>query len=815
MQSTLFADLTTGILSDSPGGSAVTLEPWIQGDQPTIKIRLTQTLEDTTSEAKRVVRGWQAGLGVVDARPTGGQFTLCIGSGPWTTGVNKTTELPYNAAASDVQLALNALTGPTVLQDFTVALVKGSYLIAAAGGVAFDLTLGPDTLEPVTLAIIRPYSRDSKEIRELRLTQAPVAFTDQQSRVLPAVPTITRAEAGQTVDGVKYPELQDLFAPSEFDATFIVTWQGRDSFVIDPAADTEVEVLAALAPLADAGGTFKVTPLPRRGMRIAFHDSMSGIAQDLMEVVVLAPPEGDITFTLPLDRYELAAALRDAPATGVVFPFEVRALFEDTADSDIIRRVTIHRGEVTVLPELLGSDLGTPPNINFLKPWQPVSYQTEDPRNLAVTTQHAPFYLGDDAAHEFTLTHGLDTLDILVPELYEVATGRMMVMAKTTGQLDAGTADYICHILNTDQIKITLAAANIPAAAALRLVISTAGPVTAFINALVINQSQVTGLEARLAGYATRLGVVETAVGIIGGGSTVGSAATESIFTVDLDDIAKVYPWRGEQPVFTDFKGLRDEIAKKKMRPLGLLNAVSTGTITALTIPVPAPDVAHIGHIYQNQSGSTVEVSFPGLGHRSFKLADDEFAMSDGRLWFKARRFGSENTYYPQDFEQKLFVIPIDGDDLTVDRIMSVDFAVQVGTVLANTTMQWVLEFRWAALTADAFTTGAGPNLNDVAWDATPLLKKRIIITDTPATHTYGLRVQRTGSSTWAGTAIVGGSSKAANGINTANFVIGAFLCRADIDDDDATDPRGFLGLIFPKPSNAGDSDTLGQLTIK
>lgn len=816
MQATLIADLVTGTLSETLGGGEFTFPAWVQGDQHTIKIRLAEKSGDNVYNATRIVRGWQAGLGFLDQRPSAGGIRLCIGEGPWTEGVNKTGVLAATASGPDIKLALDALSGDGIPKPFTVSQVKGSYVITADGGVAFALTTADNSLDPISLAHVRPGTFDGVAVRELRFVQAPVAFTDQQSRILPASPVIIRTDAmkGRTIDGQRYPELQDLFAPAEFDSTFILTWKGRDSLEIDPAVDTEAEVLAALAPLADAGGTFKVTSLPRRVMRIEFGGSMAGAEQELMQVEILSPPEGDITFTLPLDRYELAAALRDAPASGVVFPFEIRALFEDVADSGIIRRVTIHRGEVTVLPELLWSEMGVPPNIDWLKPWQPVSYEAEDPRNIVATTQHAPFYLGDGINHEFTRTHRLGTLDILMPELYEVATGRMMVMARSTTQLDDGTADYICHILNTNQVKITLAAANIPATNALRLVISTAGPVTAFLNGITINQSQVNGLQGRFTGIADRVGELERVVLVTGGGSTAGIAATDIVLSVDLPKLSRVFPWRGAQPDFADFKALGDAIVKAKLRPLGLLPALSTATITTLPVPVPAPAVSQAGKVFQNQSGSAVDVSFPLLGHRSFTLLPDEFAMSDGRLWWKARRFAAENTWYPQDFEQELFVIPVDGDALAIGRTLSCDFVLTLATVNADTNFQWVLEIRWASLTADAFTTGVGPNLNEVAWHATPLVSKRIMVTSSPTASTFGLRINRTGASSWVSSAIVMGTTKAASGITEPNFVLGAFLCRADTENKQS-DPRGFVGLLFPDAPGGGSSDSLGKLTIK
>jgi hypothetical protein len=253
-------------------------------------------------------------------------------------------------------------------------------------------------------------------------------------------------------------------------------------------------------------------------------------------------------------------------------------------------------------------------------------------------------------------------------------------------------------------------------------------------------------------------------------------------------------------------------------RVLKLLPALNTSSFTNLPGGSPDPDPSYVGTLYKNVSGATVELAGGG-GHKGPTIKNNEFAACTGDLWYKVIRNGSENTYYAADFEYDLVkAFVINSTELTVGRTLSIDFGIQLGMLNANTNAQWVLQIRHGVAEQVSTPSGVGVNYKDIAWNATPILNERLLITDAPRTRLYGLRIKRalvSGSDTLTTSVIKGGITSGVTGPSAAEFVLNIRLTRFDIDDY-TPDAKGFVGVVFPNPPNiAGTTATnIGQAII-
>lgn len=306
----LFANLSSGVLSDTLGGAEYTFPTLTQGDGLVLRLRLSESIGGDDYLVSRGVATVRAAIGKIDTVPTSGTFALTING-------TDTTNLAYNISAAALKTAVDT----AVPGDLTIAvtLTSGSWIIESAS----ELTIAVDKngLSPVSFVRFSKWTRDGRYFHEIRLQQAPVAFTDTWARQVPPAPSIVRDQAGSNVDGFLLPETQVITVPPDFLGSYrIVRSAGRKSELLTVVNNAE-EIAEAIADLADENGFFNVEYLYDGAAKIEFLGSMEGEAYDLLTVEVAAAPEGDVTFELDLGAIELAALFRDADS--VEIPLEI------------------------------------------------------------------------------------------------------------------------------------------------------------------------------------------------------------------------------------------------------------------------------------------------------------------------------------------------------------------------------------------------------------------------------------------------------------------------------------------------------------
>jgi hypothetical protein len=815
----LYTHLTSKLLSPSLGGDAFTFEPIIQGEDITLAFRFADEIQGNSLEVSRVVRNWKASIGRVDARPTGGHTKLKIGTATSVAGTNVTTDaVPYNVAEGDLKTALEALSVLTSPQKpLTVTKVNDTYKVVCANGAQLVIAAVENELTPLSFVNVGGRMVDGKWVHELRFIQTPVCFSSTQTRLLPLAPVISQFRAGGTADGSSWNEVQKVEFKPGFNGGVIFTRGSRQSAPFEPAVDGPTELQTKLNVIADSKGSFLVTQPFGTTLHIEFQGSMAGQSQSLLGLTIVDFREGDLTCTVSTKTAELDEILRNAPENQITLPLEVTCELQDEHDDTVWHPATILRQDVTIRQTLNRDELGVLEPIDWLVPLSATSYLLFDPDNIVTTTQSYVTTLGNGTLHIFTVTHGLGTTALNAPQLVDNHDG---------GRVLVNGTDYTAEILDANTIRFTIAG-TAPTAGSIGCTISSAGPITTFLNAIEITIDQVTGLSAALTALGERVSTVEAALAITGGSTTTQTADPQPSMIQPIAKVAKLLPWgRNDQLAITDLGA----VDTSKLRSLGLLNAVHAASVTAIPAGPPEPNVSYRGIVYQNQTGADIQLT-GGSGHKAPIIKPNGYALCNGLIWYAATRYGTEKTYYPTDFELTLMPpLVIDGDELTVGSTLSLDFGLQLAAFRANTNASWVLEIRHGLPTSETSPSGVGANLKNITWNATPIYSKQLILTAEPRTRLYNLSIARSlvvtdGTPTDTLTTSVkhgnikGGTTgpSAASSFGAGKpFVVGIFLCRGDFEDTNP-DMRGFVGVVFPSPPNvAGTTNaTLGQAIIQ
>lgn len=800
MQALLYANLTERSLSDSLGGPDFDWPELIEGDTIRVGLRFAQTLGDEELEIERNVRLVRASLGRLDTRPEEGQWGIQIGNDSPEEGVNTTTLLAHDASAEDVRSAVQTLLDapgfsvPGVTADaVTVDQKNGSWLLRfQEDGNPYpdelDLRAGRNALEPISFLRSRTYRLDGRWVHELRLVQSPAAFTDTSARVVPPAPKIGEVQDGGTDGEIEWNEIQSLTVPPQFRGAYQI--KRADTFArsgLLSVADGIEEIAEAIKPLADEDGEFNVTnPLPHVA-HIEFAGAMRGLNYDLLQVEVMTAPPGDVTFELNLATAELANLLRAAPVVENL-PLEIEVTYEDENDPDELH-VWTYRAEITLRRELIHEELAAAQNIDWIRPPLPKDYVPFTPDQIITGVQHYVTTLGDGANTAFVIDHNLATEALHLTLRENAASGSILRPG----------IDYESVIVGPNSVEATLLgdfASPPPAVGALAVVISTAGPVSAF-QAHTHTIAQIVGLQTILDAFGADIAALKA---LAPAGALASTDKDSGLITSwTLPKLFEIYPTR--KKVDSTDNGLIDLINAGDTalpRAGGLLAAVHNAAAEALPDPLPAPDVTLIDRVFENQGAESITIP-GGLGRRSIELAPGEFAACDGRVWYRVEQFGGapETSFYPSDFTRELFRFFVNDRQLRLKTELSLQFALEAAVLKSNTNCQWTVAIELGTAPQDLDPATTGINLQNVIWTPAPALEQRIILTPVPCTHTFGIRVKRYRSGITEvidldqllyGTA-EGGAAPA-----TANFAVRARLLRFDTENNQS-DPRGFVAV--------------------
>lgn len=807
MQALLYVDLVKGTVSEILGGTAFAWPKQVQGDDLTLSLRLAQQINGSAVEVSRVVRGLKATLGRVDTRPADGSLKLKVAEAVTTT-------IAFNATGDQIASALNELIAVGEAQKpVTVTSRDGSYLIQCADGSRLDLAIADNQLWPLSFARVREFRFDEKWIHELRLIQAPVAFTNAFARAVPAAPKMSRVQAGGSDGILQWDEVQKLYMPPQFRGNYQLR-RGFAKSTLLSREDGPDEIKAAITSLADPDGEFTVTNPAPNTAHIEFAGSMKGQSFPLLEVAVVDAPEGDITVNISLDTEELDTLLRGTLAISgqtspeIKLPFEVEAVIEDENDNSKLNTITLVRAELIVQSELTWSELASPANIDWLRPPLPRDYTPFTTDQIAIGSQNSNVVLGDGEHTEFVVVHNLDT-DAVHLTLRENKSG---------GRVLNAPEDYSVVLNDANSLTLTLTNPTPPANGELALVVSTAGTRAVF-QPHTHTIAQIIGLQLLMDELGGRVQTLESVVAINAAVTEANKEAEQITAQWTLPKITEIYPLR----VKLDKLDKLDDLDLSKLgRAGGLFAAVHAAHAEALPVPVPNPAAAFVGRVFENRSGSTVLLN-GALKHRGVSLLAGEFAACDGRAWYRISRYGTEKSFYPTDFDRELFVIAVNDKQLRQKKTLDVQFGIQVAVLGSNTDAQWVVVIEHGAFSQDSVPATTGVNLKNVDWNTVPILTQPIILTSDPVVHTFGCRIARSikvangqAVDTLTTTKIAYGGEEGATGPTTANVALRARLIRFDTENHQ-TDPRGFVGLIGIAPSTGGGSgdSNLGKAVIK
>lgn len=626
MEATVFLDLSTKQLTDTLGGSRWNFPTLSYREEITLGLRFSKREAGLITEVSRDVDELRCSIGRVDARPESGQwgFEIVPSSGDIVSG------LAHNVRGSELQTAINALTLPAGLGDCTVEEKSGSYLIrwedetvASTDTPVSIVASTTNSLFPISFVRHRTFQENAMWVHELRLIQAPVASTSLSSRILPPPPVISTVQNGGEDEGsgAVWNEIQDLYLPPTFRGLYQIKRGFKRTGLLD-ISDGVAEIAEAMEALTDEGGVFIVTNPTTDHAHIQFSGTMGGIDQDPLEIEVYSAPEGDLTFTLSLDRPELAALLRrDAE---VVLPIEISADIVDENDEEIVRNRKLYRGEVTIRRELHWEELSTAANIEWLRPPLNEQYGGFDYSQVSNGQLHYADAYGDGAATSFVVDHNLDAADVDVV-VKDASSGVFLVL---------GT-DYSVTVTNSNSLTVT-SLVGAPALNDWRIAVVGLAE-TSYFDPHTHPVSDISGLQTILDDLGTRLGDLEARAGV--GSLPVRSASDTGIAAQwQLPEIFEIFPARVtvEQPAgrLVDL-----DVAELGKANLGLLAAVHDASVEALTVPAPAVSASFVGRVFQNQTGSTVRLP-GGKGHKSVDLLANEYAACDGRLWYPVTRYG-------------------------------------------------------------------------------------------------------------------------------------------------------------------------------
>ncbi len=726
MQGLYYAHLTEQTLAETVDGGQVGWPVAVEGDDWLFKLRLVDSVDGIEAEVQRTVQALKATLGRRDLRPTSGSWGLIVDGNP----LNELT-VPFDVTATALRDAIAALpeyywAAPDVV------LENGTYTITIPAA-AVAITPADNSLAPTSFIRVTSEQKDGKSIHRVRLTEAPVAMTDTLAVVVPPAPSIDLVRAGFSDNaGTEWNEVQRLTVPLGFRGRFEIQFGARKTALLG-RADGPAQIQAALNAMIGDAGSFTVTQGLNQQALIEFGGDLSSSPQPLMTVNVHSAPPGDLQFTLPLGSTELFDLFARAGETEIDLVLEIELHIEDEQDGDTVR-VWSHQSEVTVARDIAWEELGLHKPIDWLKPPLPVNYIPFTTDQVITGAQHYVTTIGDGTLMAFNLAHNLGTEALHVTVRENQAGGRILE--------HGADYDYVVTVDNANAITITTD--TIWAAGALAVVISTAGPVSAF-QAHTHTIAQIEGLQAYLDDHAARITTLEGLAPAGGLNLTVGGSGGEISRQV-LPPVFDVFPSRrefAEQKEFAGLAALKHSALPRQGRLLRAFPNHDEDAYTPAVDPLPDPTTAAAG-IYRNDTAG--EIAIPAKnGLPAAVAAPGDYIANDGVQWYPVRRESDDSTYasyWPTAFERELFRFALNGSEFRLDTEMVLHLGMEFALLgVERGGAQFEIQIDAAAVNEEA--GGPSANLEEINWGAAPLVAQRFFVTQTPKTHHFGLKATR------------------------------------------------------------------------
>lgn len=784
MRSFFYANTASRRAAATADGANVAFPELEAGQSWTVALRFLDRVDGTLTEIFPAVAAVRASIGPVDARARSGTLKWQVGAGA-STEANTTTAFNHDASPAVIEGYLNGLSGGTA--DYSVDFDSGSYLIRRATGAQVTITPRDNRMSPVSFARVRYYQEGGGHwVTEVRNVQAPWAFTDSADPKLPQKPFVKTLQDGYT-DGSgtwSVNEKQRLTIPEEFRGQFFFR-KGLKKTGLLTVADGPDEIKAALdAMLKGEGGSVTVTNADNGVLDIVFRGDLAGVnvAEMTIDVPVEGAPPGDWTFTLDLARGEVWAGLRlQNPAT-LRFVVEVD-VWNDPDDHDAGHKtVKLWNEEVTLKFPVTTEEMATPQNIDWQRPSSPRDYRRFGTGSFVPGQQHfISDAFGNGTLTEFEFDHNLGTEAISGLEVLNVETGAFLVRG-TDYTVPESTAD-----------TVTLEMTEAPALNSLRLILTTAGPVSAFIDGLEIEIDQVTGLQALLDDYNERIGVVEGALAVSGVGASATIGWSSSI----------ILPAYGELfPAALMVRG------KPEFPPLP--RAIKDTSTTAIAAEELPDATSAVGAVYE--WGSTTEVYIPGDIYRRgrmVKKADAAAILSDGYHWYLAEE-GPADIFYPIEMNRVLWEMVVSPEQLAPGRRLRVNWSFLLALVAERPEMRGTYQLRVRkGVPAAESALGSAPNIEGIIWDntegtETPLFEQKLTLTRSGMIHEFACEIVRAANGNLSASKTIYGKTTSATAPAGSNFILRAELSRFDLTN--YSEPTGRpVGQVYLLNGNADD----------
>ena len=777
METILTVNRTTKAATDGSGNSW-TPPPLIYGESLTIGIYLQENANGGVIDSTITPTGSTASIGPIDGRPTSGKFCLQMGGGA-QTDANTTTELSYNSPPADAQAAINAIESSVAAYGTCAArFANGSWLLRFAGTVQPIVKCVNNTLIPISYGRVSATQIDGQWEIELRLTQLPVAFSDASALVLPPPPLATEITEGGSSATNTWNEVQSLYIRPDFKGAYAIQIGGTGQTQLLSNADTPATIQAAL--VAEYGANFNVTLPLNWTIYVEFTGIYAGEAVSLMTILPQAQPIGALTFTLQLTRYELLSLFRTQST--VTLPLQAQFSYLDAnnvpqTEVALAQMVTIQLGNIF-------PDLASVPSQDWLRPPSPKTYVPQSSTTVVLAGQFAYAVVGDGETTSFDVTFGLGSDKVFT----------FVRQASTPGaQLIEGT-DYSVEYDSENDVTVT-ALKGAPALNAWMIIVQYAQTVAQFAAGLTVTTGQVTGLDALLADLSSAVAALQALVP--SGGLFAPTTPGGTTQTITIPDNYLVFPSKRLPASFLasslDGGNPNSAAALALPRPPALLSAINTDTATAFssgTLPASPGSLT----VWMNTGSGAVFV--PGArGIASFNCPVSGYIGWDGRQWYQLTQGSGPNTYFPTAFEQVLVpTLTFDAALWQPKQAFTLQFTLAVQTFRATSNYQWDLVIETGTAPSDASPATTTENLEDIVWDAVPLLTQRLVVTPLQQSWTFGCQISRSATNVMTAMKLLQSAwSEADSSPSSPSFVLRVRLVNGDTQDPDASTAVGYV----------------------